>query len=61
MPKTITVHLEEDGKPKCLPIVTRVRPGGTLVWAGKMHSGSFDGRIPGPTKDTFTLDELHAP
>jgi hypothetical protein len=60
MPKTITVHLEVDGTPKCLPIVTRVRPGGTLVWEGKTHSGSFDGRIPGPPKDTFTPAEFHA-
>jgi hypothetical protein len=60
MPKTITVHLKTDGTPECVPVVTRVRPGGTLIWAGKKHAGSFDGRISGPPKDTFTLAELHA-
>ncbi len=57
-PKTITVHLNPDGTPECVPIVTRVRPGGTLVWGGRVHTGVFDGRIAGPLRYDFTLADF---
>jgi hypothetical protein len=60
MPKKINVKLNPDGTPECVPTVTHVRPGGTLVWTGKKHSGHFDGKIPGPPRDNFTLADLHA-
>ena len=60
MPKRITVHLKEDGTPECVPIVTHVRPGGSLIWGGKKHTGVFDGRVAGPLRDHFTLADLHA-
>ncbi len=59
-PKTITVHLKPDGTVECVPIVTRVRPGGTLVWGGKKHTGVFDGRIAGPPRDNFKLADFAA-
>jgi hypothetical protein len=55
---TINVKIKPDGTPECTPQVTRVRPGGKLVWAGKVHSGVFEGIVPGPPRDNFTLDEL---
>jgi hypothetical protein len=60
MPKIIHVKIKPDGTPECTPQVTRVRPGGTLVWRGKPHHGSFEGLVPGPPKDDFTLAELQA-
>jgi hypothetical protein len=60
MPKTITVKINPDGTQECVPIVTRVRPGDSLVWAGKKHTGMFEGKIPGPPRDSFTLADLAA-
>ena len=57
---TITVKIKPDGTPECTPQVTRVRPGATLVWAGRLHSGVFEGIVPGPPRDNFTLEELSA-
>jgi hypothetical protein len=47
-PKIITVKIKPDGTPDCSPDVTRVRPGGTIKWAGKAHTGFFTGNAPGP-------------
>jgi hypothetical protein len=60
MPKKITVNLKEDGTPECVPIVTHVRPGGSLIWGGMKHTGVFDGRVPGPLRQQFTLADLQA-
>jgi hypothetical protein len=57
-PKKITVRLNADGTPECVPIVTRVRPGGSLIWEGEGHSGAFDGRLPGPPRDDFKLADF---
>lgn len=60
MPKKITVNLKDDGTLECVPIVTHVRPGGSLIWGGKKHKGVFDGRVDGPVRQQFTLAELQA-
>jgi hypothetical protein len=60
MPKKIKVAINPDGTPECTPQVTRVRPGGTIIWDGPPHSGVFEGVFPGTPKDNFTLAELHA-
>jgi hypothetical protein len=60
MPKIITVHVKADGSLECVPIVTHVRPGGSLIWGGKKHKGVFDGRVDGPVRQQFTLAELQA-
>jgi hypothetical protein len=55
---TINVKIKADGTPECTPQVTRVRPGSKLVWTGKLHHGVFEGIVPGPVRENFTLDEL---